>query len=125
MRARDQEEVQEESIPEVKETDLDPYREMLEKSIPPGLQEYVMNLRGRLVRELEALFSNVLIRKPDKGEKEKESERDEATSEEVTYTEEGSNPEGYSTKEYESKSDDELEEELKPEMISSHVGSRT
>ena len=40
---------------EVMENELDPYREVLEHNspwnqIPPGLQEYVINPRGSLVR---------------------------------------------------------------------------
>ena len=88
---------------EVMENELDPYREVLEhishwNQIPPGLQEHVINPRGSLVREMEALFSNVLIRKP-----------------------EGTNPDGDSTKECESKPDD-SEEDFNPERISSPVG---
>ena len=59
-----------------------------------------MNPRGMLVREVEALFSNVLILKPEEAEQEEESEREEATSEELTYMEDSSNPDGDNTKEY-------------------------
>ena len=72
-----------------------------------------MNPRGVLVREVEALFSNVLILKPEEAEQEEESEREEATSEELTYIEDSSNPVGGHTKEYESKP---KKPESKPEI---------
>ena len=81
-----------------------------------------MDPRGMLMREREALYSYVLIRKPEEAEQEEDSERDKVTSEEVTYIEDGSNPEGYSNKEYESEPDDNSEEEFNPGIISSPAG---
>ena len=83
----------------------------------------MINPRGSLAREMEALFSNVLIRKPEEAKQEEESERNKATSEAVIYTENGINPDGDNTKEYQSKTDDNSEEDFNPGMISSPLGT--
>ena len=62
-------------MPEVRgaegeESELGPFKEELENLIPPGLKDYLMDPRGMLARELEALFSNVLNRNKNlKGKK--------------------------------------------------------
>ena len=68
--------------------ELDSYRGVMELNsdwdlIPSGLQEYMLNPRQLQVTEMEAIFSNFLIKKLEEAKQEDESERDKATSEAV------------------------------------------